>query len=229
MSSPLTPPAGYQPAAVLAVPAPGVASDLTVGTANANAVVSYAAVVGQSNTISGVIWSYNGTPTGGRLTIQDGSATVRDIDITAAGPGEIVFPYPLQGTVGNAMTITLYAGGSGVVGKVQAANAWLGTVPASATPILRSAAISANGLTLTLTFSLPIFSSSTSGGFTLTTGQSGTPSVTYASGLGTTTLTYTLGSPVVVNDTASLAYAGGILPSPVAFSGFAVTNGSTVV
>lgn len=66
-------------------------------------------------------WSYSGVPTGGRLTIAIGSTTVFDIDITAGGPGHIRFDPPLYNpsqTLNEAVTGTLYAGGSGVVGKL---------------------------------------------------------------------------------------------------------------
>lgn len=85
---------------------------------NDAAVVTYAAVSGSKNSIEGVSWSYSGgTPTGS-LTIEDGSGNVIfSEDITVAGPGFFNFS-TLTGTVNTAMIITLAAGGSGVVGKL---------------------------------------------------------------------------------------------------------------
>lgn len=74
--------------------------------------------------ISSVWWSYSGTPTGGRLTITDGSANNWiDVDITAGGPGFINFVPPVQMLAATNMLVTLAAGGSGVTGKV-GVNAW---------------------------------------------------------------------------------------------------------
>ncbi len=84
-------------------------------TSNTAAVVTLALVAGQEHVIHGVQWSYNGAPTGGRLTMTDGTDTW-DIDITAAGPGGYA---PLWGGAeGAQVTITLAAGGSGVTGKL---------------------------------------------------------------------------------------------------------------
>jgi hypothetical protein len=66
--------------------------------------------------LTGVIWSYDATPTGGNLLIQDGGSTICSFDITVAGPGFMDSPYPLFGNA--AMTLTLAAGGSGVKGKL---------------------------------------------------------------------------------------------------------------
>lgn len=92
---------------------------------NADSVITIAAAgAGVSNVIEGVSWSYGsaGTLAGGRITIKDGSTVVFDADITAAGAG---FFRPFRkGTANTAMTITLYAGGSTVVGKVNVDRAW---------------------------------------------------------------------------------------------------------
>lgn len=74
-----------------------------------------------------IVWSYNATPTTGRLTVTAGSTVLLDIDITNGGPGELRFAkdgplYHVQsnGTIvrGEALTVKLYAGGSAVTGKV---------------------------------------------------------------------------------------------------------------
>ena len=67
--------------------------------------------------LTGVYWSYNGTPTGGNLTANDGSDQF-DIDITTGGPGFVPFNTGFIFATGQAVTITLAAGGSGVTGKV---------------------------------------------------------------------------------------------------------------
>jgi hypothetical protein len=86
---------------------------------NAAAVVTYAAAgVEIAHSIAGVSWSYSAAPTGGSLTIADGSNTILSVDITAAGPGFLNFSPSKIGTPNQSMTITLAAGGSGIVGKL---------------------------------------------------------------------------------------------------------------
>lgn len=77
-----------------------------------------AAGTGVHNVISGVSWSYDGLPTNGNLTIEDGTDVVREWDITTGGPGFIPFNPPFQGTGDTALTVTLAAGGAGVSGKL---------------------------------------------------------------------------------------------------------------
>jgi hypothetical protein len=78
----------------------------------------FAAAAGIRHIISAIIFSYSDTPTGGRLTVEDGAAVVFDIDITAKGAGRVPFEPPLRGTINTALTITLYDGGAAVVGKL---------------------------------------------------------------------------------------------------------------
>lgn len=86
---------------------------------NAAAVVTVAAAATKCHAISGLAWSYSGSPTGGTVKIEDGSGTtVFSLDITAAGPGSVLFGKPMRGTVNTALIVTLAAGGGGVVGKV---------------------------------------------------------------------------------------------------------------
>lgn len=75
--------------------------------------------------ISGIVWSYNVTPTAGNLQIQDGSAVILNMDITTSGAGFIPFNPAKEGTNNNPMTITLGAGGSGVSGKLTILGHWL--------------------------------------------------------------------------------------------------------
>jgi hypothetical protein len=94
-----------------------VAGD-TIAATNANAVATYAAAPGQAHVVGGVQWSYSAAPAGGRLKIEDGAGNIIfDLDITAAGPGSIQFPFGRAGAIGTAMIVTLFAAGAGVVGK----------------------------------------------------------------------------------------------------------------
>ncbi len=99
--------------------------DVATPVSNTAAVVTYVAVLNHSHYIDGIAWSYaGGNPTGGNLKIEDGAGVVFSMDITSAGAGFIPFSRPKYGTVGNAMTITLAAGGGGVTGKVSVINHW---------------------------------------------------------------------------------------------------------
>lgn len=87
---------------------------------NADAVITYAADAYGRHSIDGISWSYSGgTPANSTLKIEDGSGNIIfSEDITVAGPGFFKFENELAGTIGRAMIITLTAGGSGVVGKL---------------------------------------------------------------------------------------------------------------
>lgn len=64
-----------------------------------------------------IIYSYSATPTGGRLSTTGLAGDELDIDIYAAGSDMVVFPpLPIEYNVG--FSVTLAAGGSGVVGKL---------------------------------------------------------------------------------------------------------------
>ena len=72
---------------------------------------------GSATVIQGIAWSYDAAPTGGNLKIENASGTIIfSIDITAAGPGFL--PFPWKSSNGNPLIVTLAAGGSGVTGKV---------------------------------------------------------------------------------------------------------------
>lgn len=104
---------------------PHSTSDLHAPSSNTAAVVTYSAVTGQRHVLTGIAWSYSGTPTNGNLKVEDGvGTTVVSLDITAAGPGFIPFPPPLSGSPNTALIITLAAGGSGVSGKVNILGHW---------------------------------------------------------------------------------------------------------
>lgn len=107
-------------AAQMIRPAPTAASTvLTASGSNADAVITLPAIAGRAYQITGgIAWSYSGAGTlsGGNLTIKDGSTTVFDLDISAKG--QDVAPAVLTTTPGNALVVTLAAGGSNVTGKV---------------------------------------------------------------------------------------------------------------
>lgn len=93
---------------------------LTAATAAADTavVITLAAEAGKRHYIPEILWSYSGTPTGGRITISglDNTQTL-DLDIISGGPGPLLFP-PLAGKINTAVVITLAAGGGSVVGKL---------------------------------------------------------------------------------------------------------------
>lgn len=89
--------------------------------ANTAAVVTFAAETGKRHHLVSVAWSYSAAPTGGNLKVEDASGTrVFSVDVTAAGPGSLQFENALRGEVGNALIVTLAAGGAGISGKVNA-------------------------------------------------------------------------------------------------------------
>ncbi len=110
----------------------GVAAQCVSAT-NAPAVVTLAAAGADlCNGVSGLAVSYSATPTGGNVQIADGAAVVFDLDITSAGPTVIHFPALMVGSPNTAMTLTLAAGGSGIVGRLTPLG--VAAVPAVAVP-----------------------------------------------------------------------------------------------
>lgn len=78
----------------------------------------------RGNILRQIICSYTAAPTGGRLTVEDGSGTiVFDVDIAAGGPTTIHFDPPLCGSTATDMIITLASGAGAVVGKLNV-SAW---------------------------------------------------------------------------------------------------------
>lgn len=86
--------------------------------ANAAAVVTRPAPATGRTWITKATWSYSNDPAGGRLWIQDGATVIFDIDITRGGPGSLQFNNDGRSSPGNALTVTLAAGGAGIVGKL---------------------------------------------------------------------------------------------------------------
>lgn len=81
---------------------------------NAAAVVTLDEGPGNRVHLSRVVWSYSATPTNGRLTIAVDGATRGTWAITAAGPA----PLGVNIRAARPITVTLAAGGVGVVGDV---------------------------------------------------------------------------------------------------------------
>ena len=82
------------------------------------AVVTIPAITGVRHQIESLEWSYSATPTGGNLKIESPSGTVlKEIDITADGPGFLPFSGScIQGAVDQAVIITLASGAGAVQG-----------------------------------------------------------------------------------------------------------------
>jgi hypothetical protein len=75
----------------------------------------------KAHIISGIAFSYDSPPTGGRVTIADGDnpALIRfDLDITTDGPMVIMFEPKFRGSTGRIVVVTLYDGGPNVKGKL---------------------------------------------------------------------------------------------------------------
>ena len=114
-------------------PVPGSTNNLSVGgAANQAATVVLAgattagtgpglgqgAVTNPAVIVRELWWSYSGTPTGGRVTLNDGTGNVFDWDITAGGPGFKRWDPPQALAAGTQLTATIAAGGGGVTGKI---------------------------------------------------------------------------------------------------------------
>lgn len=102
----------------------GVATnEVHVPAAATAAVLTYAADTGVAHGLWEITYSYSAAPTGGRLTVTDGASdVVLDIDITAAGPNQLIFPKGKLGTAGRSMVVTLASGAGAVVGKLNASH-----------------------------------------------------------------------------------------------------------
>lgn len=100
---------------------PFVPGDYNAGAADgSDTVITYGAISDRRHVIAGVRWSYSAAPTGGGLTIQMGSTpdTVYQLDITAAGPGEVSFDPPRSAPANAQVIVTLEGGGGTVRGRL---------------------------------------------------------------------------------------------------------------
>lgn len=103
------------------VPASAVTSRQVTASPNTSAVITLAAVPGPPpfrHAAHQVQWSYSAQPSGGKIQIQDGAAVILDLDIIAGGPGALSAWF--SSSPGNALTITLFGGGAGIIGKLSA-------------------------------------------------------------------------------------------------------------
>lgn len=66
-----------------------------------------------------LLLSYSGTPTTGQVIITDGTTTIT-LDITQGGTTVIPLEPALYGAVGANLTVTLKAGGTGLIGRIYA-------------------------------------------------------------------------------------------------------------
>lgn len=86
---------------------------------NAAATIALPAISdGLAYQIDTLTFSYSAAPTGGLLTIADGATTYYQEAITSAGAGPEIVGFRLP--AGRTATITLSAGGAGVVGRLNA-------------------------------------------------------------------------------------------------------------
>lgn len=69
--------------------------------------------------IDWISWSYDDTPSGGKLTVEAGGVTIWEVDITTGGPGHLEFYRGLYGKQGDEVVITLSDGGAGAALNVR--------------------------------------------------------------------------------------------------------------
>lgn len=107
-------------------PTLAVAQDTVVGASGAQAQIVYPAPGGNKvHAIGGLIWSYSAAPTGGGITITDGTGnTIFQADITAAGPGFFLWIPPKHSAANSTLTISLLAPGGAILGKLNV-NHWI--------------------------------------------------------------------------------------------------------
>lgn len=69
---------------------------------------------GYSIVVGSVSWSYDTTPTGGAITVSDGTTSISH-KVSAAGPNSITFNPPLLFADTTAVTVVAAAGGGAVI------------------------------------------------------------------------------------------------------------------
>jgi len=93
----------------------GPLNKVVTSAGGAAGVITIAAVVDKRHILHKLVWSYNTTPTGGRLTVT-GGLNALDLDVSNAGPGSLSINYVC--IANTAMVITIASGGGAVVGKL---------------------------------------------------------------------------------------------------------------
>lgn len=86
--------------------------------ANTAAVVTIASDSAELWVLEAIDFSYDGTPSGGSITITSGGTTIYKQAITASGAYRREFDYGLKSNLGEEVVITLAAGGAGVTGTL---------------------------------------------------------------------------------------------------------------
>jgi len=98
---------------------PAVPTDMSdSGVANFPQSVTYAAVAGTYHVLQSLHFSYNDDPAGGRVYVELGGVEVFSQYITRGGPGPLPLCPPIVSGVGQAMAVTLAAGGAGITGAL---------------------------------------------------------------------------------------------------------------
>ena len=101
--------------------------DTVVGSAGGTATLTYAAAgAGTAHVLGGVVWSYSAAPTGGSITVAQGTAlgVYPQWDVTAAGAGWMPFEPPVRFPSNQQVVISGYPGGTAIVVKLNAIH-WL--------------------------------------------------------------------------------------------------------
>lgn len=184
-----------------------------------SALTQSGATTGQIPSWSGAAWVPVDAPSGGGGMAINGA-------ITGGTAGRVLFVGP--GGVLAQTAATVADGTYSRIASITVANGIITAIVTDPIPQLSSASVDATGTAFTLVFSEPVTGHA---GFVLTA-SGGASSLTYAAGNGTDTFTFTLGRTIVADEVLTLAYVPGDAEDATgnaleAFSGFAVTNGST--
>ncbi len=105
-----------------AIPATAAMTGTAVAATAVTITVAAPTISGQRNVIDGVVWSYSAAPTGGHISVKDGSTVVFECDITAAGAGYL--PVVRKGSPNGAMTVVLASGAGSVIGFCNVVRVW---------------------------------------------------------------------------------------------------------
>ncbi len=97
---------------------PATINDTATGSANADTVVTYAAQEHIKHVIDQIICSYASDPTNGRVRVEVGGNVIFDVHVTSKGPAPIPLVPGIEGGKNEAVVVTLSAGGSGIIGKL---------------------------------------------------------------------------------------------------------------
>lgn len=109
-------------AAKAQAPHQGFPGDVSNPAANVAAIVTYAAMVGRTHCIQGIYFAYDDTPAASLLQVVAGGRVLFSCYITWHGMGFL--PLTKKGLPGEAMVITLPAGGVGISGSLSIGNHW---------------------------------------------------------------------------------------------------------